>query len=63
MKTIQLKLNTDLRGKKKGDIVTVEVDGDKVIKDSYWRRRFIDSAIDGCVEIVKKETKDKGEKS
>lgn len=57
MKKIQLKLNTDLGGKKKGAIVTVEIDSNKVIKDQYWRRRLEDSALDSCVEIVKNETK------
>jgi hypothetical protein len=62
MKTISLKLNTDLASKKAGDIVTVKVDANKTIIDQYWRRRFEDSAIDGCVEVVV-ETKTKGDKS
>lgn len=57
MKTMNLKLNTDLAGKKAGDIVTVKIDADKTIVDRYWRRRFEDSAIDGCVEIIKTKTK------
>jgi hypothetical protein len=56
MKKIKLKLNVDLAGKKAGAIVTVEIDRDKVIVDPYWRRRFKDSDIDNCVEIVKEET-------
>lgn len=54
MKTIILKLNKDLRDKKAGDTITLKVDRDKVILDSYWRRRFKDAEIDNCVEIVKK---------
>jgi len=54
-KKIQLKLNVDLKDKKKGDIVSVEIDSNKVIIDKYWRRRLEDAALDGCVEIVKNE--------
>ncbi len=57
MKKISLKLNADLGGKKKGTIITVEIDSNKVIIDKYWRRRLEDAALDGCVEIVKKEIK------
>ena len=55
MKKIQLKLNADLGGKKKGTIITVEIDSNKVIIDRYWRRRLEDAALDGCVEVVKNE--------
>lgn len=57
MKKIKLKLNTDLGGKKKGAIVTVEIDSNRVITDKYWRRRLEDAVLDGCVEIVKNESK------
>lgn len=56
-KRISLKLNADLGGKKKGTIITVEIDSNKVIIDQYWRRRLQDAALDGCVEIVKNESK------
>lgn len=62
MKKISLKLNADLKGKKAGSIVTVEIDRDKVIIDPYWRRRLKDAEIDNCVEIVKIENKEKGDK-
>lgn len=62
MKKISLKLNTSLKDKKVGSIVTVEVDRDKVIIDPYWRRRLKDAEIDNCVEVVKKENKEKGDK-
>lgn len=57
MKKISLKLNADLGGKKKGTIVVVKIDSNKVIKDKYWRRRLEDAALDGCVEVVKNEIK------
>ena len=57
MKKISLRLNTDIGGKKKGTIVSVEIDINKVIKDKYWRRRLEDAALDSCVEIVKNESK------
>ena len=57
MKKICLKLNADLGGKKKGTVLTLEIDSNKVIKEQYWRRRLEDAALDGCVEIVKNEIK------
>jgi hypothetical protein len=57
MKKIQLKLNADLGGKKKGAIVTVEIDSNKVITDQYWRRRLEDAELDNCIEIVKNENR------
>ena len=56
-KKISLKLNADLGDKKKGTTITVEIDSNKVIIDRYWRRRLEDAAIDGCVEVVKNETR------
>jgi len=52
-KTIAIKLNVDLRGKKAGDTVTCEVDRDGVIVDQYWRRRVAEAEIDKCVTVVK----------
>lgn len=57
MRKVMLKLNTDLGGKKKGAILTLDVDANKTIIDSYWRRRLEDAAIDGRVEIIKNEVK------
>lgn len=57
MRTIELRLNKDLGGKKEGTILTLEVDANKTIIDRFWRRRLQDAAIDGCVEIVKTERK------
>lgn len=62
MKKVNLKLNVDLNGKKAGSIVTVKIDRDKVIIDPYWRRRLKDAEIDNCVEVVKIENKEKGDK-
>lgn len=56
--TIQLKLNQDLGGKKKGTILTLKVDREKTILDRYWRRRFKDSVLDNCVELVTSELKE-----
>lgn len=61
MKKISLKLNQNLKDKKAGDILTLEVDANKTILDRYWRRRLADAAIDNCVEIVKPEKKSKGD--
>lgn len=65
MKKISLKLNADLGGKKKGSVIVVKVDSNKVITDKYWRRRLEDAALDNCVEIVKKDivkNENKGDK-
>jgi hypothetical protein len=61
MKKVSLKLNKDLGGKKAGTIIALEIDSNKVIVDRYWRRRLEDAEIDGCVEIVKVEKKNKGD--
>lgn len=57
--TIDLKIKTDfpLHGAKAGDVVTVSVDADGMPFDKNWRKRVIDSKIDGCVEILTKKTK------
>lgn len=53
---MKLKLNQDLRTprgkKKKGDIIEVEADNNKIPLDIFWRKRLNDSQIDNCVEIV-----------
>lgn len=61
---MRLKLNFDLRGHKKGDIIDVQ-DKKGVPVDPYWRKRLKESEIDGCVEIYEtrsdkiKKTKNK----
>lgn len=53
MDTIELQVMTDaLRGYSAGQKVKVKVDRDSVPVDAFWRRRMMDSAIDGCVEVV-----------
>ena len=72
MKTKRLKLNAPLRKHPAGTIINIKANKDGVPLDKYWRDRLKDSAIDGCVEIVKEtktpkanpvkaETKRKGE--
>lgn len=59
-KTKELKLNADLRGKSKGEIVRVSVDNLGTPLDKYWRNRVKDAEIDNCVEFLeKKVTKNK----
>lgn len=56
-KQIELKLNTDLQGKKAGESFFVDIDVNGTIKDKYWRDRLYDSKHDECVEIIhEKET-------
>ena len=54
MQTIKIKLNTNLQGYKKGDIISVPARDGK-ISDTYWHRRLIDAAIDNCIELVTPE--------
>ena len=56
--TIKLKVKTGfpLHGVKAGGVVTVEVDGKGMPFDKNWRKRVIDSKIDGCVDILKTKT-------
>jgi hypothetical protein len=58
-KTMRLKLNAPLRGLPAGTIKTIQADKNGIPLDPYWRRRLIDSKIDGCVEIVKETKKAK----
>lgn len=62
--TIDLKVMTGfpLHGVKPGNVVSVEVDKDGMPFDRKWRKRLIDSKIDGCVEIVKSKTTTKKDK-
>jgi len=53
--TKDLKINSNIGGKKKGDVIKVKVDGNGTIVDRYWRDRARDSKIDRCVEFVQKK--------
>jgi hypothetical protein len=52
----RLKLNYNLKGKKKGDIITIPtLDGMPI--DKFWRNRVNDSPLDKCVEWVEDKEK------
>ncbi|MDH3325172.1 MAG: hypothetical protein OEM38_00480 [Gammaproteobacteria bacterium] len=55
----RVKVNADIGGKKAGDEFNLEFNG-SIPLDEFWRRRFKDSRIDNCIEIVtqKKVNKD-----
>ncbi len=53
---MKLKLNTDLRGHKSGQTITVP-DTDGVPKDVFWRARLKDSTRDNCVSVVRETRK------
>lgn len=57
MKQIQLKLNADIKGDKKGAIITLATYSDGTIVNPFWRARLKDSALDNCCEIVKTKRK------
>ena len=49
--TKQLRINKKVGGKKVGDVVDVKTDNG-IILDQFWRNRYNDSTIDGCVSFV-----------
>jgi hypothetical protein len=51
---MKLKLNIDLKGHKKGDVVRIK-DIDGVPVEPYWRKRLKDAQIDNCVELYTEE--------
>lgn len=48
---MKLKLNIDILGYRKGQVIDVESVKGKP-RDRFWRDRLKDSAIDNCVEVV-----------
>jgi hypothetical protein len=48
---IRLKLNTDLAGCKKNQVITLKAKNG-IPLDRYWRKRLLDSIHDQCVEIL-----------
>ena len=46
---MKIKLNADLRGHQKGEII--EVDEKDYNAKIYWQRRLQDAKIDNCCEI------------
>jgi len=58
---MKIKLNMDLNGISKGQIIEIKsVKG--IPADLFWRRRLADSKIDNCVEIVEDKPDIKTEK-
>ena len=57
--TIINKSSSMQNGVKPGGKTQIEVDKDGTPFELYWRRRFSDAKIDGCVEIIKEEVKKK----
>lgn len=57
--SVKIKLNVGLGQYPKDTILNIETDEKGVPLDRYWRRRFIDSEIDNCIETIsdKKPTK------
>lgn len=49
------KVNKDIRDKKAGDIINIDVDKNGVAIDKYWRRRQKDSVLDNCIEEIKQK--------
>lgn len=54
---IKFKLNAALGGHSADTVIQLECDKSGVPIDRFWRRRFNDSAIDNCIEKVKKTSK------
>ncbi len=50
---MKIKLNTDLKKKKKGDIVDLSLL--KGLDLTYWNNRLKDSKIDNCVTVLEEK--------
>jgi hypothetical protein len=61
MKTLKLKLNLALNGKKSGDVVEVPCDEHGIPLEKFWRDRLKDSEIDNCVEKIDSKPKKKSD--
>jgi len=48
----KMKLNVELKQYPKDTVLTIEVDDYGTPIDRYWRKRFLDSKIDNCVEFI-----------
>jgi len=59
-------LNANLKDYKAGDTVIIDTDKSGIPLALYWRDRFKDAEIDGCIEVVKEikntNKSDKGSK-
>lgn len=60
-KSIDVRLNTDLRGMKSGTVLKVKVDKEGTPMERYWRDRFRDAGRDNCVETMNKKATEKGD--
>ena len=58
-KSIDIKLNTDLRGLKPGTTLKIKVDKEGTPLERYWRDRFKDAKVDNCIEVLAKKKKAK----
>lgn len=52
---MKVKILKAFAGYKAGHVFHVEVDGDGVPVDRFWRRRLADSRADFCLEILPEE--------
>ena len=62
LKTMKLRINAPLRGRKINSILTLPVDRSGRPIDNYWADRIKDSLKDGCVEVVVPKTAKKVDK-
>ena len=52
---MKIKINKPLRGFPAGYKLKIKTDKNGVPLDRYWRDRFKDAPIDGCIEEIKEE--------
>ena len=57
MKQITLEINQRIGDRQKGQTITLDTDIEGTPLDAFWRKKLKDSAIDGCVTVQKKRTK------
>lgn len=61
MKTLKIKLNLALNGRKAGDIIELSCDEHGIPLEKFWRDRLKDSEIDNCVEKIESKPKKKSD--
>lgn len=55
----RIRLNVGLRGFKANTVLKLEADADGKLLDPYWGRRQKDSELDGCIEVVPNEKRER----
>lgn len=63
IKKVKIKINKEINGLKPGIKIEIETDENGVPLLKYWRRRYADAKIDGCIEVEKSKQEKKTDTS